>query len=253
MYRVAIPSYDRATTLRDKTLRVLLAGGVDPTRIDVYVRGQEQLELYSRTLEPGSYGRLVLFDGDPGVMPVRNFISRSYAPGTRLFQIDDDVYRIVRKIDDKLVEDVQDVDALIELGFATADEAGLYLWGLYPVKNPLFMKHRVRYDLTYIEGAIFGYTVLGDDTELVRCDDKEDFERSIRFYLRDGGVVRLESYSFWSNFYTEPGGMQTYRTVETVEAGARYLLETYPELCSYFVSRGRGMPEVRLRDRRGRP
>jgi len=246
MYEVAIPSHQRPGTIADTTLPLLTRGGVDPDRITVWVSSDDQREQYEDSCSP--FGVHVRSGGwGQGVKHARNGIATAYPAGTRLLQIDDDVRRIVRAADSKTLVDVNDVHALIDYGFDVADQLDLSLWCLYPAANPYFMRPRVRVGLLYAEACVIGMTLRRDETEQVTVDDKEDFERSILHYLRDGGVVRLDGYSFKSNFYTEPGGMQTYRTIDTIEAGARTLTDRYPDLCSYRVSKSRGMPEVKFR------
>ncbi len=247
-YQIAIPSYRRSKTLSAKTLPLLVAGGVDPQRINVFVANNEERAEYAATLAAGTYRQLVV--GEPGMGKIRNVSARHYEPGTKLLQLDDDLVRFIARRTAQKATAITDLDALFRTAFDLADRVGLSLWGFYPVPNPYFMRDRVRTDLTYIIGAVFGYTVRGDETELVFCDDKEDYERSVRFYMRDGGVLRIESVSFETQYYTEPGGMQTYRTAETIEAGARYMASTYPDFATYRVSKSRGTAELRLRDKR---
>jgi hypothetical protein len=79
--------------------------------------------------------------------------------------------------------------------------------------------------------------------------DKEYYERSIRFYLRDGAVVRLRNIAPKTAYYTEKGGNQEYRTMETVAAGAKKLVAMFPEMCSLNLTKKSGYPEIRLRDK----
>jgi hypothetical protein len=80
--------------------------------------------------------------------------------------------------------------------------------------------------------------------------DKEDYERSIRFYLRDGAVVRLRNVAPKTAYYTEKGGNQEFRTMKTVAEGAKKLVKMFPELCSLNLTKKSGYPEIRLRDKR---
>ena len=48
--------------------------------------------------------------------------------------------------------------------------------------------------------------------ELRTIDDKEDYERSIKYYLKDGGVLRFNNVTCRTNCRKEPGGMQVERT-----------------------------------------
>ena len=56
-YIVAIPSYKRAETLRDKTLKVLQEHKIPADRIHVFVATPEEKERYAATLEAGTYGK----------------------------------------------------------------------------------------------------------------------------------------------------------------------------------------------------
>ena len=45
-YKVAIPSYKRATTLRDKTLKVLQEHKISPSKIHIFVADKKQKKEY---------------------------------------------------------------------------------------------------------------------------------------------------------------------------------------------------------------
>ncbi len=257
---IAIPSYRRDEIITERTLPMLVAGGVDPATVTIYVADQVDADIYSATLDPDTYGQIINLDYRPtrdappghpsGLGAARNVITRAHPPGTRLVQIDDDIRGLIRKIDDKTTEPVTDIPAFIAESFTAADSAGAHLWGIYPVKNPMFMKHRVRTDLTYICGGLFGTTLRHDPCELVALDDKEDFERSLRFYDRDGTVARVEHVALLTQGYTAPGGMQDTRSAARVDESARWLHAQFPDLCSLNLTKKSGWTELRLRDRR---
>lgn len=244
-YQIAIPSAGRADTIMEQTMGLLIASNVDPARISVFVPDDSSAEAYrsvlpdSVTIRPG-HGW--------GMRQARNAIARAYPAGTNLVQIDDDLTEIATTTDRKTLDPVKDIDALIRKGIETSDG---HLWCLYPVPNPFFMRPGLtrRGGLWYAVGAWFGYRVTLDETELVELDDKEDFERSVRFYLRDGEVVRLDSYTYKTKFYGGTGGMQAYRTPETIEKGARALAERYPDLAHYRMAKS-GRAEIKLLDKR---
>lgn len=244
---VAIPSSNRVAKLTETTLPLLLDGGVPAHMITVFVPDAGQAAEYVAAV--GGLGVQVQYGHGIGMREARNAIARAYATGTRLVQIDDDIKGIFRHAGPKTLDPVVDVDALFS---ECAAEAGGSLWCVYPVPNPFFMHaDRVRRGLWYAEGCLFGYTVRNDETELVTVDDKEDFERSIRFYLRDGEVVRFDSITFRTRFYKEPGGMQDYRTEDTIRQGAQSLEALYPGLAKARLAKS-GRWEVRLRDVRGK-
>ena len=45
-YVVAIPSYKRPQTLKNKTLKILQEHKIDPKRIDIFVADKEQESIY---------------------------------------------------------------------------------------------------------------------------------------------------------------------------------------------------------------
>lgn len=244
-YRVCVPSRSRPAIFAERTLRMLLDGGVPAHSIDVWTRVEEKAD-YEAVVPEGVHVRAEIV-GD-GLHITRNVIARSYAIGTRIVEFDDDVKKLVRRVDSKTLERVKDVHGLIEDTFTEADKVGAGLWGLYPVKNPFFMRAGYRTGLAFLDGTAFGYTITWDDAELVSAEAKEDTERTLRFYLRDGLVLRVEEVSFDADYLHLPGGCQDTRTIEAQWEHAQQLVASYPDFCSLRISKSRGTPEVKLRN-----
>jgi hypothetical protein len=255
-FRVVVNSTGRADTLAAKTLPMLRRGGIEP---EVWVSSLEERDEYAAVVD----APLFVAPHDPtdrsidvvGKHPVglglaRNVVLSHAEPGERIVFVDDDLTGVSRAISPKALEQVHDLERLFGEMFRATANAWATLWGLYPVPNAYFMKPRVRYDLTYVCGGLFGVIVTGKPHELVTLDDKEDFERSIRHYLADGVVVRNERYCLGTTGYTGRGGMQLSRTPLRVRASAEWLAARYPGLCSVNNSKRSGWTEVRLRDRR---
>lgn len=242
-YQIAIPSYHRPTTLRDKTLAYLRRTDVDVSRVTVFVADQEQRKAYAAVL-PG----VKLVVAVPGMRAVRNFIQTYYKEGTLVLNLDDDIETIIRRDSDKVAVEETSLDAVICKGFEEARRRGARLWGIYPVKNPFFMKDRVSAGLFYIEGAVWGFTTSHSPAYSVTLDDKEDFERSLLCFQNDGVVVRLDRWAMVSKFYKEPGGMQHdgKRTRERILSSAEALVKRFPGLCKLNMTKKSGFPEVRL-------
>ena len=246
-YLVCVPSYKRAETCKRKTLALLHQRKVPASRIIVYVADEAERALYAETLDPHTYWTIRV--GKPGMGAIRNYITLDHPEGAALLMCDDDLDNIVLRVDDKTIIDCPDLDDLASRAFDLTKQVGLKLWGIYPVKNPMFMKPTVTGDLRYIEGAFWG--ILNRHDVLVTLDDKEDFERSIRRYIKDGGVLRFNFAAMITRFYTEPGGMQEQRTEVRVTESARYLAETYPSLAAMNTKKKSGHTELRLWDRAG--
>lgn len=247
-YQIAIPSYHRHDRIGRLTLSVLAAGGVDMSRVDVWVASEDEMRLYRPVVEP--FGAALRCHGlGPGIGVTRNAIALAYEPGTRLLELDDDIQMIVQAVGDgPVLVRAERLHDWIEKGFAVAD--GL-LWCLYPAANAFYMspnRYR-RTGLWYAEGAWFGFTVAPrDDNEhqMVGCDHGEDFERSIKHFLHDGAVARLDMLAVRSRYWVEPGGLQDCRTPDNVRAGVDYVCRTYPGFAKSFTTK-QGRLNIRLR------
>jgi hypothetical protein len=137
--------------------------------------------------------------------------------------------------------------------FAQLRLRGLGLWGVYPVNNGMWMaqyKIPLTTDLRFAIGCFHGY--INDHSMLLSplLECKEDVERSLLHYKRDGGVLRFNHHGFKTKFQA-PGGVGQDR-VAMSERAADYLAATYPEYVSSVYVRNvkgpsYGNTEVRLR------
>ena len=254
-YVIAIPSYKRAETLRDKSLKLLHEYNVEPRRIYIFVANKDEEKVYKGVLDSKTYNKIVI--GVPKIGPQRNFISDYFPLEKPLVHMDDDVSAFIEwsasaKRNERPLKDLR---GFIQRAFDTCRKAECSLWGIYPAANGYFMKNEHTTDLRFVIGAFNGCFNPGTKgpkgVKLELEMDKEDYERSIRFYLRDGVVVRFRNVAPKTAYYTEKGGNQEFRTMKTVAEGAKKLVKMFPELCSLNLTKKSGYPEIRLRDKRG--
>lgn len=238
MWRIAIPSYKRATRLRDSTLTVLQNNQIPKERIDIFVADEAERETYAATLDPATYHQLIV--GEPGMGAVRNFMTDYYDDGQHILFIDDDIY-------DLMSLEPLDLSGWIGRAFEECAAAGLRLWGIYPVANKFFMKSGYTKDLRYIIGSMYG--VINDRDIKVSLDDGEDKQRTCLYYLKYGGVLRYNDVSPKTKYYREPGGMKITRTLERQRASGIALLEQFPMLLTRKDKKD-GKIEHTFRDRR---
>ena len=272
-YVVAIPSYKRPQTLKNKTLKVLQEHKIDPKRIHIFVSDEEQKKIYQDELPKNSYKKLVV--GVPGIKNIRNFMPNYFREGQKIFYMDDDISQVFEnfnnnhtprklnkntydKKNNKLVK-MKNLHKFIESAFELAKKKKMDNWGVYPVENPYFMKPTTKNSddftttyLSYIIGFMTG-VINNRKAELRTIDDKEDYERSIKYYLKDGGVLRFNNVTCRTNCYKEPGGMQVERTKKRIHDSAVYLTKQYPKLCTLNTGKKSGFTEVRLKDKREEP
>jgi cellulose synthase/poly-beta-1,6-N-acetylglucosamine synthase-like glycosyltransferase len=250
-YEVAIPSYKRDETLKEKTLKTLKRYGIPANKITVFVANKEEEALYKDTLTPGTYGKIVV--GVKGMHDIRNFITEYYPIGTKIVNIDDDIKAFL-EYDEFLKRKEKPLRSLIQVihkGFAECEKAKTKLWGVYPVANGYFMKPKVSTDIRYIIGSFWGCINPGLKEIKITTEYKEDYQRSILYYKKYGAVVRLNMVAPVSSYYTEAGGMQTVaKRREYEEVGAKWLVKTYPEFAVLNPSKKSGYMEVKLKDLR---
>ena len=252
-YIIAIPSYKREETLKNKTLRVLKEQGIPKNKLFIFVGNKEEYQKYKETL-PNYYNKIII--GEVGMGAIRNFITNYFPHGQKIFNMDDDIngfVELTKEKDKKTKSKFQskkfkgnDLDKFIKKGFDECQKNNLSLFGIYPASNPFFMKKRITYDLRYIIGSCWGS--INNKNVKVSMDDKEDFERTLKYYRKDGGVIRFENVTVISGYYTEKGGMQETRTKQRVLKSAEKLVEQYPDLCKLYLGKKSGYAEVKLKD-----
>jgi hypothetical protein len=246
---IAIPSYKRAETLRDKTLTVLKGYNIPVNRIHIFVASDDERKIYESILSPGSYGQLHV--AIPGMAAVRNYITGFFPVGKYIFNMDDDIRGFLEwsATASRNERPLKDLASAINHGFITAQRSGLRLFGFYPVANGYFMKNTTTSDLRYIIGSAWGIINPGKILT-VTIDDKEDYLRSIIMYVLDGGVLRFNNIAIQSAYYKEEGGMQETRTMKRIETSAKAMVNAFPDLVKINLTKKSGIPEVRLRDTR---
>lgn len=259
-YVVAIPSYKRAETLRDKTLKVLEEYGIEPKRIHVFVANKEEEEVYKKTLEKGTYGKIVV--GVKGIGPVRNFIYDYFPIGKPIVSMDDDIKGFL-EFDPKAnrhEKELTNLKQIIQRGFTECKAHKCRLWGIYPVPNGFFMSDRITLDLKYIIACFEGFfnpgTKGAKGVKINKWGHKDDYDSSIQFYKADGAVVRMNFVAPKTAYYTEPGGLQEFkgkgdiRSPEGILEGAKWIVSTYPDFAELNLSKKSGKAEVKLKDKR---
>ena len=248
-YKIAVPSYKRANTVKEKTLALFTRHKINPELVTIFVANEEEYKVYSETLKDTPYNNIVI--GEVGMGAIRRFIQKYYPEGTRVMNFDDDLSECLQKIDDKIMLPVVDLEQdVIIRGFKACEEHGANLFGIYAAANPMFMKKRIAVGLYYCIGSCWGLITRHDEDLSVQLDDKEDFERTLQHYVKDGKVVRLDDITVKSKYYTEDGGMQVTRTNDRILKSAENLIERFPGLCTMYIRETTGHAELRLRDNR---
>jgi len=242
-YVIAIPSYKRCDEITKKTLPTLKKGKVNKDKIFVFVANKTEEKKYREKMDPSTYGKIII--GKKGLVQQRKYISQYFPEGTMIVSLDDDIRNIIKLTKDNKLKLVFNLDQFFKKAFKMLQKKNLYLWGVYPVKNALFMKKNVTTDLRFIIGVCHGYINRhsNDLYPSLKSVSKEDIEQSILFYLKDGGVLRFNDITF-STVFNAPGGLGTDRYQMNKKA-QEYLCKKYPKIVKPKF-RPDGTPEVTL-------
>lgn len=221
-YVIAICSHNRSEELKAKTLAMLHRYGISSEKIYVFV-APEEMDQYQRVL-PG----VQIVQGATGLSGNRRAASLFFPEGTPVFCLDDDVKRFVVKSSDNRLTSELDLHALILKGFQMSKDRGASLWSVYPVPNAKWLKQSVTEGLVFCYGCAYGVWNCHDTfTEL---SFKDDVERSLKFYERDGSVLRLNWVAPVQTYLKGKGGLNESRTYDKEVSGCMKLQARFPTL-----------------------
>ena len=249
-YIVAIPSYKRAEVCRDKTLAMLHHHKIPASKIFVYVANNEELADYEKVLDKTLFNKLVV--GKKGLVPQRQFIMSKWPEGKHIVFFDDDVAKIDMTLSPMFKG--KSLDAFFKAAFGECNKQHSYIWGVYPVFNPFFRKGRdeISTCLNYIVGAFYGIinrpNLAAIQLTITKENgQKEDVERTLKYFINDGIVLRFNKIGFITKYYGKSGGLGTFddRLKPMLEASKK-LLAKYGEYGSMSTKKT-GMTEFRLR------
>jgi len=247
-YYVAILSYHRSDVLEKKTLSTLIDGKVNPKNIYIFVADKEEEKKYKDEIDPKKYNKIVV--GVKGISEQRKFIVKYFKEGDSIVSVDDDVEGLYRGYNNKMSR-IQNIDQFIKDAFVKLEKEHLYLWGIYPVCNPFFMKNNTSTGLKFIIGVMRGF-INRKSVDLEpssKIKEKEDYHQSILYYLKDGGVLRFNNVAPKTKFHAEGGLGNNKERFENNKIAAEFLQEMYPDLVTIF-HRKNGMTEIRLANKK---
>ena len=242
-YVIAIPTYNRYDKLVSKTLQMLKDGGVKKSKIFIFVANKKEYEKYNELVPTSMYNEIII--GKKGIKNQRVFISKYFPEGEHIVSIDDDVEKIEQLKGAKL-QQIKNVDKFFSDSFKLLKKEKLYIWGVYPVHNPFFMKNNVSFGLKFLIGVLFGYINRHDNKLYPKTSVKEDFEQSILFYKMDGGVVRYNNIVPKTVFFAKGGVGIASERIDSYKKASNYLNKKYPEYITSVFTRDNGLTEVKL-------
>ena len=221
-YKIVICSHKRIDTLKKKTLATLESYKIPKESIFIFVAPEELAEYLI------AFPDYQIRQGALGLPHQRNAVTAYFESDVCLFCLDDDITGFFTTDETKSLRHLEDLDLFIQEGFHRALESGVSLWGLYPVKNAGWLKQSVTEGLTFVYGCAFG--LINKKDVQISLALKEDYERCLKFYQRDGKVLRLNWVAPGQSYRKGTGGLSELRTLQREETECDTLVFQYPTL-----------------------
>jgi len=180
-YVIAIPTYNRVNEIIKKTLNALYEGNVNKSKIYLFVANKKEYDLYEKNVPKNLYNKIIV--GKKGITNQRIFISKYFKEGQYIVSMDDDVEELEILKGEKLVK-LNNLHKFFIDGLKLLEKEKLYIWGIYPVRNPFFMYNKITTDLRFIIGVTFGYINrhMKGLYPSIKSETKEDYEQTILFF-----------------------------------------------------------------------
>jgi hypothetical protein len=223
--KIAIPSYNRASVLKSKTLAYLLREGYNPSEIYIFLKNNEQLELYKKEITtPVNW----VVCNNQTICDKRTFIRNYFPVDEEILSVDDDIKSL------KMINP-QPLKTLVEKMFILTLKEGLTSWGIYPVNNLFYCQERVVRGSVYICACFCGF-INKQQEPYPNLFSKEDRWSSCLRIALDGAVLRYEGACPDTTYYAK-GGLSEIRDFQTEEAHSRAVESLFPHLVRYKLKK----------------
>jgi hypothetical protein len=217
VYQICIPSYQRAEKLKKETLSTLFRFGVDREKINIFVVEKEYEEY--KLVNP-DYNIIV---GVKGLINQKEFIENYFNEGDILLFLDDDI------TDFDLLD--KSFDEFVMEAFRECLKHNGYIFSIYPVWNK-FYREKQKYLTTCLNFCIGGfYGIINRKNENIKVsiyDGRDDIERSIKYFIEDGIVLRFNQIGFKTKFFSQGGLGLLKDRYEDINKSANEFLLKYP-------------------------
>ena len=174
---------------------------------------------------------------------MRNAMVDYFENDEKIVYCDDDITAIGTNECDKL-EKIYTLKSIIEEAWNLCEYHNLKKWGLHPSNNPRSLKRKtITTDLRYIIGVLYGE--INDKSLKNTVSYAEDFEKTILYYKKYGGVLRFNYLTAVTRYYAKGGHQTNGRTIEKEKDEKMIIVNKYPQFAKLFT-RPNGRTDIRL-------
>ena len=240
---IAIVSHRRPETLLGKTMGTLLSQrGIEAVPIFLFLSDEQDLEDYEDVK-----GVQVVRTGAASLWEKMNFIEDFFPVGEEVMVIEDDINEFQALCGEKGVK-FFDLINLFEKMFDAARKSKVNLVGVYPVANAFFCKPRISLGLKFVVANCYGFISTHKDCYKVQHSEKNDYERTLRYFRQDGATLRCDFvFPKTSNYSSEEGGIKKEGRLERERTACSFIVREFEGLAKINESRKNSdYPELKL-------
>lgn len=247
-YTIAIPSYKRPMILLYRTLNFLERNSIDPKLIYIFIV-EEDKEDYSQ-IPTYLYNKMIV--GVKGIVKQREFIENYFKEGDHIVSLDDDIQDLIFA---KPEEEIP-LDDFLNNAFELCKKESAFIWGVYPVANPFYANRNKWYSthLTFIIGCFYGFINRPNKEELkgILTNNKEDIEKSIRYWYCDKKVIRFNTVCVKTKYIGKDGGGlgKLEDRLQDMENACKLIHANYPSITKIKIKKN-GEYDIVLNDHSG--
>lgn len=223
--RIAIPSYKRQSLIIKKTIPLLLNNGFTFDDIDIFVANEEEKTNYQNAMPDAN---IIQTDILQLHLRLNYILNEHYDEGTEVVLIEDDIRDICRG------KDSIDVQSFFKDAFDILKKENLYIFGISPTDSFMYHKEGYSKDFRFILGVLYGIRVRKDASLNVNNTYKQDYERTILYYMKDAGLIRFNDVYCKTTYKTIVGGLGGVKNTNRIGNEilcVKYMLDKYPEYC----------------------
>ena len=240
-YEIAVISTLGPETVRDQTLVLLKAYNIPADKITIWIQTPGQEIQYKSVCIPGSFARIVCIPTQ-NESEFYNTISQTYSPGTPIVYVSDQITGLYehRSTDEKTAIPLRSLLGLLHTAFAECKQNGCMIWGIQPPHIHTVYRPTVSTSLHTLSSELWGCINPGPLVTL-QLKQAVEYERCIKYYIRDGAVVRFNMIQIQCTDSTQKNSKQAAQA-------AKRLLELFPNYVNIQPSKHSTDFIIRLKD-----
>tara|TARA_R110000823_G_scaffold311579_1_gene437332 strand:+ start:650 stop:1435 length:786 start_codon:yes stop_codon:yes gene_type:complete len=225
--RLSIPSYNRSQIIIKKTIPTLLNLGFNLSDIDLFLFDEQSKKEYETQIINEFKSEVNIIVTNVLDLGERlNYILNEYYPeGTEVVLIEDDI-RGIRQGKESVAND------FFEKAFEICKKENRSIWGISPTNSTMFQSEGYSTNFKFIIGTLYGIIVRHQEDLNVSITYKQDFERTILYYKKDGGLIRFNDV-YCRTTYRVKGGLGSDKDERLPKelAACQEMIAKYPYFC----------------------